>query len=277
LKILSGIGPGKFQNRGFRSATSYFDRAHEQTNENKKMIYEYYKKIDLWTLSEGVALLSGFIRIHTSQNLPDEFFYYIVARVDIRIFKRAIDTGKLKVKGYRKRETDDFKKYSKAPKINPAIKRSLQHHKIYYWKTFFGDLTVTPFEFLEFIKEKELFEIPPALEFVKKISESGDVQCFWASGDKKVGSTEKKSNQKTEDNIGTPPVGSVSSTESTAPKIEKAIDYSLKTKSEQAELAKRWKEEKKTRREIAKLLYKKEFEAGWPLRAALMKRVDRLK
>jgi len=53
------------------------------------------------------------------------------------------------------------------------------------------------------------------------------------------------------------------------------IDYSTKSKSEQKELAKRWFKEGKSRGEIAKLLFKKEFENGLRSIGALMKRVDR--
>lgn len=57
----------------------------------------------------------------------------------------------------------------------------------------------------------------------------------------------------------------------------KSVDYSSKTRSEKTELAKRWKEEGKTRLEIAKKLFPKDFENGFIKKSSLMKRVDRLK
>lgn len=57
---------------------------------------------------------------------------------------------------------------------------------------------------------------------------------------------------------------------------DKTQNYSNKAPKEKALLAAAWKKEKKTRREIAKLLYKEEFETGSRTIKALMKRVDRL-
>lgn len=58
--------------------------------------------------------------------------------------------------------------------------------------------------------------------------------------------------------------------------IDTSIDYSLKERHIQAKLAENWKSSGFSRREIAKALYKREYEAGHTSIESLMKRVDRL-
>ena len=131
------------------------------------------------------------------------------------------------------------------------------------------------------IKNNKIVEIPKGYD----IKEYSDFQCVWAlSGeanetdempeiDSNVVYVKNKENNKYAESS----VGSVSSNESTAPKIEKTIDYSKKTKSEQKELVRRWMDEKSfTRWQIAQKLYPDDIERC-VAKDTLLKRVDRLR
>ena len=188
-------------------------------------IYEMQKKRDSWTLNEGLALLIDLK--YFGDPLSENFGYEPFLNLDLtvlKILKRAVKTKTLKTFGSYSDENKEFL-----------------------------TIEVLPFEFLEFVKEKDLYPIPPELDYKKNRLESGDIQYIWLSQRKRQESERLSDPDKT-----------------------KSIDYSFKTRSEQSELAKRWREEGKTRREIAKLLYPKEFENGNTKPASLMKRVDRL-
>ena len=71
-----------------------------QIKENHKFIHEYYKKLDLWTLNEGLALVSGpFIINPMNPNPTFPLFNTTINFLDIRFVKRAIESGSLKVNG----------------------------------------------------------------------------------------------------------------------------------------------------------------------------------
>ncbi|MBT4199404.1 hypothetical protein [Desulfobacula sp.] len=192
----------------------------------------YYKRLEDWTISDGVHLSQG--------EFPG----------GLTLFRNHVDL---------------IEKLHKVGKIKAV-------HLID------GNPVFSSFVLLDNWKKAGL-DISPLFDFTKKTSESGDVEYSWVDSDAEETSTEElcKKNFIQNDMENTNIAKSASSTESTAPKIEKPIDYSLKTKNEQAELVRRWKEEKKTRREIAILLFKKEYENGYIKIETLMKRVDRLK
>lgn len=125
---------------------------------SRQKAYEKMKRRDCWTLGESIILL----------RIPLAFTFYSHKKLlveetvkveDIEPYISAIQVGSLR--------PIDFNK-------NDAKSKD--------WEINFTDLLVLPFEFLEFVKEKDLFEIPPELDFVKKVSKSGEIEYSWVKG-----------------------------------------------------------------------------------------------
>lgn len=132
------------------------------TEEHLKQVYGYYKKLDLWSLTKGLAILTIPSWIHPADPDPPKIFEHgpLSERcLDIEIFKMGLESGKLKSYGYDKKNVDNWK-----PVDNEHLNYDVQTD---YWYSCFDKVTISPFDFLEFVKEKDLFEIPSELEWVR--------------------------------------------------------------------------------------------------------------
>ena len=139
--------------------------------ESQHKIFEAMKKLDLWTFNEGIALLT------LPHYLDDPGFDYyikdILFELDLKPYIRAVQAGNLKVIGF-----DNIKSSN--------------------WGDGYGALKVSPFKFLDFVKKKDLFRIPPGLEFVKRTDESGKIRYSWASDVREEASEQQEINNKVE-------------------------------------------------------------------------------
>lgn len=138
----------------------------------RKKIYEGMKKLTLWTLDEGIELLiypEGIYMTPEYPGNPSEYWgwyssdFFVELGLRWRPLARAVQSDTLKVIGF-------DKKNKEIDPGEPAI-----------WHNNFGHCKVSPFEFLEFVKKYDLFNIPTDLEWIKKVSESGEVKYFWKS------------------------------------------------------------------------------------------------
>ena len=165
-------------------------------------VYSYMKKVDLWTLDEGISMLTGhpIVDNYLNPNPRSLFLPHELLMLDLKIFIRAIESGRLKVKGYDPEKIENWEPdHDFYKRVYKALKRSnLSEYrcpgnekndpnslpimqKNDFWDDCLAKLTVAPFEFLEFMKEKAMFEIPKELGFIKKILKSGEIQYFWVS------------------------------------------------------------------------------------------------
>nr|WP_319396113.1 hypothetical protein [uncultured Desulfobacter sp.] len=122
----------------------------------------------------------------------------------------------------------------------------------------------SPFALLDYIKQAK-YSIPPCFDFRKTCKASGETVYRWAD-EEQLGSNE------------TTVIGSTDEINREAQDItKKEIDYSLKTKSEQALLAHAWSKSGMTADEIIERLYKKEYESGCVEKESLKRKLRRLK
>ena len=143
--------------------------------------YEMMKHQSIWSLDDGIALLSDPLYIDDNYYYDDyEFYRYGYARyckevlydLNINFYHNAIKTEALKVTGFNEKKVLNYEFEEDDP---------WWENQFSLWKDCFSDLKVSPFEFLEFVKENDLFDIPFELEFTKETSESGEIKYFWDS------------------------------------------------------------------------------------------------
>ncbi len=142
----------------------------------------YQKKLDCWTLQEGIAL-----HLCPELLIPEladaEHIAKIVREVDLLMFYRAIDAETLKVKGYDAEKVKNWDVKNSSP-MDPTDFGDYEECRVgagQRWRDCYSDLKVNPFEFLEFVRKKGLFDIHPDLAYVKHPSKSGEVKYSWKS------------------------------------------------------------------------------------------------
>lgn len=143
---------------------------------NKKIdsdteIYEKMKKLSLWTIDEGLMILNfpqytfespaDFIddiaKIHMYELwYREDYLGEDKLRFGLMCIIRAIDSGDLK-----------------------AIKKDRENSI----KWCYANYRVSPFMFLKFIKERDLFEIPPELDYIKAVNDAGKTVYRWADNE----------------------------------------------------------------------------------------------
>ena len=136
-----------------------------------KDTYNHYKKLDYWTLDQGLKLLIHPIEIgQRSSGIPILLFdvEFLKDFKKFQIITTSINRS-LPVEG-------DYEK-----KILEYQKSDIDKSNSNLWYYCYVGLRVNPFKFLDFIREKKLFKIPPELEFIKTKTDSGEVQYSWAS------------------------------------------------------------------------------------------------
>jgi len=141
--------------------------------------YQHFKKLDYWTLDEGLKLLIAPNEIdQKSESMFPSLFdiEFLTDRKKYQTVTRAINKS-LTVEG-------DYKE-RKLKYRNSDIKKTVSNH----WYYCYAYLKVKPFEFLDFIKKKTDFKIPSRLEFSKNNPSSGDSKYFWCSDYSKDGLT----------------------------------------------------------------------------------------
>ena len=134
--------------------------------------YKNYKKFDYWTLDDGLKLLIAPTEIgRKSKSIYPSLFdvEFLENSGKYKAVTRAINRS-LPVEGNYEEKRLEYK--------NSDTEKTVFN----YWYYCCAYLKVNPFEFLEFVKQKEIFKIPSDLEYIKTTSKSGKVKYDWATG-----------------------------------------------------------------------------------------------
>ena len=133
--------------------------------------YQHFKKLDFWTLDEGLKLLIA----PNERGQKSEGEYPLLFDIDFlqnskryETVTRAINKS-LTVEGNYEEKILEYK--------NSGAKKTISN----FWYYCYARLKVNPFDFLEFIKRKNIFKIPPELKFIKNPSSGNVQQYIWAS------------------------------------------------------------------------------------------------
>ena len=144
-------------------------------NDSFDFVYEQYKKYSLWTLTEGMLLLTDPEAL--TKDIDGNSYRYFdtveLMEMDLKLFTRAIRSGYLRTV---KPDIKTTIRYE--PDIPPA--KDHADHKKFSWHNRLGSLNVDPFEFLGFVKEKNICSIPPELEY-NIMTEQGEPKYQWLS------------------------------------------------------------------------------------------------
>ncbi|EIM64502.1 hypothetical protein [Desulfobacter postgatei] len=132
--------------------------------------YQHFKKLDYWTLDEGLRLLIapneiGQRSIGISILLFD--IEFLQNSKKYQIVTRSLNTS-LPVEGDYKEKISQYK--------NSDMEKTISN----CWYYCYAHLKVNPFQFLDFIKSKNLFDIPDELLFSKTDLDSG--KYSWQTG-----------------------------------------------------------------------------------------------
>ncbi|WDP88707.1 MAG: hypothetical protein HUN04_02725 [Desulfobacter sp.] len=131
--------------------------------------YQHFKKLDYWTLDEGVKLLIAPNEIgQKSKSMFPLLFDIEFLQNPERYQKvtRAINKS-LPVEGNYEEKRIEYK--------SGDAKKTVSTH----WYHCCARLKVNPFEFLEFVNDKQLFDIPDKLQFLKVRLDSGKYLYSW--------------------------------------------------------------------------------------------------
>ena len=136
---------------------------------SRKEIYEEYKQPETWTLNVGLALLIDLK--YFNDPLSWDRGYKPFLDMDLTVLKSAINAKILKPV-----ETETLKPFSSYSNDNKD----------------FLTIEVKTFEFLEYVKEKDLYPIPPELTHKKIRLESGGIYYIWLSEKERIESNQQK-------------------------------------------------------------------------------------
>jgi integrase len=121
-------------------------------------IYEEMKKLESWTIYEAIMLMVQPEHVH---NEPK---YHIFADEYLLPFQRAFEGRTLN-----------------ALPPDYCIDKFSSSTMAAGWEDHIGYFKIKPLAFLKFIKKKDLFKIPPDLEWKEIKTKSGETKYFWTS------------------------------------------------------------------------------------------------
>lgn len=131
--------------------------------------YKHFKKLDYWTLDEGLKLLIAPIEIGSKSKSEYPSLFDIEFLQNSKKYDTVIRSiGKsLTIEGNYEEKKLEYK--------NNDAEKTVSN----FWYYCCSHIRVNPFQFLCFIKDKELFDIPEQLSFSKVRLDSGAYSYYW--------------------------------------------------------------------------------------------------